>query len=203
MSFERKLETKVDKVLQTNTVGRARQVLQDRSGIKIISWVSFIEAFLPVPILTDPFLIAAILADKKNTFKLIFATTLFSVLGGVAAYLSAWYFFELLVNLMSNSMQTEFNDLIATNETGTFIFTIVGAITPVPYTFAAWGVAILKGNLLTFVVASIIGRGFRYLLVGYSTYRFGEKAIQYAKKYIILSSIILFLVLILLVWLKM
>lgn len=203
MSFEEKIETGVKQVLETNTVGKAREVLQARSGIKVLSAISFLESALPVPILTDPFLIAAILADRKNAFRLVVATTLTSVLGGVCAYFGALFFFETLSVWMSPEVMQQFNELVETNTSSTFVLTIVGAVTPIPYTVVAWVVAVLKGSPLAFVTASILGRGGRYTIVGYCVYRFGPLAISYVKRYVGLTSILVLILAGLFFWLKM
>lgn len=203
MSIEEKIEIGVKEVLQTNTVSRAKKTLQARSGLMVLSAISFFESALPVPILTDPFLIAAILVDKKNTVKLVLATTLASAAGGVAALLIAAFFFDSISSLMSPSMMAEFSKISESNSSGTFVLTLMGAFTPIPYTIVAWVVAVLKGSVFTFIIASIIGRGSRYALVGFCVYKFGPAALSYAKRYIGLTSIVVVLLAAIVFWLKM
>ncbi|MCB9810428.1 hypothetical protein H6781_02435 [Candidatus Nomurabacteria bacterium] len=203
MSLEEKIETGVKQVLDTNTVGKAREVLQARSGVRVLSLISFFESALPLPILTDPFLIAAIMADRQNAFRLVVATTATSVLGGVCAYFGALFFFETLSSWMSPEVMQQFNELVDTNTSSTFVLTIVGAVTPIPYTIVAWVVAVLKGSPLAFIIASVVGRGGRYAIVGYCVYRFGPLAITYAKRYIGLTSVIVLILAGLFFWLKM
>jgi membrane protein YqaA with SNARE-associated domain len=203
MSIEKKIETSVKQVLQTTTVGRAKQLLRDRSGLKVLSLISFIESALPLPILTDPFLIAAILVDKKNTIKLVLFTTTASLLGGLVAYFVATFFFDTIAVAITPQIAEELDRIITTNESSTFVLTIVGAVTPIPYTIIAWVVAITEGSLLAFILASIIGRGLRYSIVGYCTYKFGIQAVSYIKKYIGLTSVLVFILAGLFFWLKM
>lgn len=203
MSLEREIENSVKQVLETNTVGKAKQVLEARSGVKALSIISFLESALPLPIFTDPFLIAAILIDKKNTHRLILATTIFSVLGGVAAYLMAHFFFEALSSLASPAAMAEFNNLVSSSDSNAFVVTLIGAVTPVPYTITAWVVAVMQGSLLAFVTASIIGRSFRYVIVGYCVYHFGPLAVTYAKRYVGLASVLILILAGLFFWYKM
>jgi len=193
MSLDQDLELKVDEVLQTESVQQAKQLLRARSGAVLVGAISFIEAALPVPILTDPFLVAAILAHRANAFRLVLVTTVMSVVGGVAAYLMAAFFFDTLQWWLSPALLQQFDALVATNTSDIFVLTLIGAVTPIPYTFAAWAVAVLQGSVLTFIVASLIGRGARYVLVGYLVYRFGEPALQYAKRYLSIVSLVLLL----------
>lgn len=191
MSFETKIEAEVDKILKTNTVSGAKKIFKSKSGLMSLSTVSFLESSLPVPLLTDPFLIAAILIDRAKAFKLVVATTLSSVLGGVFAYLTAVYFFEYLIKWLSPENLAIFESIISSSGTNSFLIGLVGAVTPVPYTASAWAAGAIDGSLLMFILASIIGRGFRYGVVGFATYKFGPAAYAYAKKYIGLTSIVL------------
>jgi membrane protein YqaA with SNARE-associated domain len=115
----------------------------------------------------------------------------------------ALYFFELVLTWMTPGMTEEFHQLSAANGGSAFVLTLLGAVTPVPYTIVAWAVAALKESLWLFVIGSVIGRSFRYIVVGYSTYRFGDLAISYAKRYIGLTSVVLFILAGLFLWLKM
>ena len=204
MSLEKELGTKLDELLGSDTVSKAQKIMGSRSGVFMISIISFIESALPVPILTDPFLVAAILANRANTVKLVILATAASVVGGLCAYLMAALFFELLVQWMTSGMAEEFSRRVSDiNGSSAFVLTLIGAITPIPYTIVAWAVAVIKGGLGAFIIASVIGRGFRYTIVGYSTYRFGSQAVSYAKRYIGLTSILVLVLGILYIWLKM
>jgi membrane protein YqaA with SNARE-associated domain len=169
----------------------------------VLAAISFFESALPVPILTDPFLVAAILLNRAQAIRLVIVTTASSVLGGVMAYVTATYFLESLLRWMTPGIVEHFERLIAGSEESTFILTLLGAITPVPYTLVAWAVAVIEGGVLVFVLASILGRGVRYGIIGYCVYRFGPLATQYAKRYIGVTSVVVVLALALLVWIKM
>ena len=87
-------------------------------------------------------------------------------------------------------MIDQFNMMVREQNASTFMLTAIGAVTPVPYTIVAWVVAVLQGSLLVFTLASVLGRGFRYGVVGYATYRFGPAAVSYIKKYLGVASLI-------------
>ncbi|MCA9359179.1 DedA family protein [Candidatus Kaiserbacteria bacterium] len=199
----KKFEGQVEKVLETASPSRLQQLIRSRSGAWVIGIVSFVESALPIPILTDPFLVAVILANRANAARLVFVTTVASVLGGVFAYASAALFFSYILDWMTPAMYEEFQSLITGNEANTFVLTIVGAATPIPYTIVAWVVAVIEGNLWVFIGASILGRGLRYTIVGWSIYKFGPTAIAYAKRYLGLTSILILILVALYVWHKM
>lgn len=202
MSLKKGLEGEVGAVLRTSTVEKARAIMSNRSGMFVVGIVSFLESALPVPILTDPFLVAAILLNRTKTIWLVLMTMTMSVIGGVVAYLMALLFFDVLMSWMSPEVMIQFTAMANGSNSGTSMLTLVGAVTPVPYTIVAWVVAVMKGSLLVFVIASVVGRGFRYAVVGYSTYRFGALAVSYIKRYIGITSIVVILAA-LFFWFKM
>ena len=197
------IETGVEAAWQSATVGQAKKLMRERSGVWMVSGISLIESALPLPLITDPFLVAAILINRANAIRLVIATTIASLWGGLAAYFMAKFFLNALLLFMTPGMLQEFHKLIDNNDSNTFVLTIIGAVTPVPYTMVAWVVAVLKGGLLTFMIASVVGRGFRYTLVAYCTYHFGPKAIDYAKRYIGIVSVVLIILAALFFWWKM
>jgi membrane protein YqaA with SNARE-associated domain len=203
MEEKKGLVTLVDKVLESDTLIKARTLFGSKTGVKMIAAISFLESAFPFPILTDPFLVAAILANRANAIRLVLVTTLASVLGGVVAYLTAMLFLDILLQWVGTNLATEFEHLVVSNEASTGMLTLIGAFTPVPYTLVAWALVAIQGSLLVFIIASIIGRGARYAIVGYCTHRFGSLAMEYARKYIGISSILLFVLVALYVWYKM
>lgn len=203
MSLDKELEIKVEEVLHSNTVSKAKRLIGSQSGTKMIAAISFVEAALPFPILTDPFLVAAIIVNRANVNRLIVVTTLASAAGGVFAYLTAYLFFDFLVQFMTADMIAQFNSIISSNTSSALVITLVGAITPVPYTLASWVVGVLKGSLGVFIVASIFGRGLRYFIVGYSAYYFGPLAISYARKYVGIISVLVLILAALFFWMNM
>ena len=188
-----KIDSQVEKVLTNPTVGKAQKMLQSRSGLWFIGIVSFLESALPLPILTDPFLVAGILLNRAKTIQIILLTIGTSVLGGVVAYFSAVLFLESMLALLSTGVEMQFQDMVSSTQANTFVLTILGAVTPIPYTLVAWAIAVLKGSLLVFIVGSIVGRTIRYSIVGYCVYWFGPTAMVYARKYTGFVSIVLIL----------
>lgn len=199
---EKELEIRVEEVLRSDTVSKAKRLLGSRSGTTMIAAISFIESAFPVPIISDPFLVAAILVNRANVARLIMVTTIASVAGGVFAYFTAALFFDFLLQWMTPDIVEQFQSMVVSNKSSTLVLTLVGAVTPVPYTLVAWVVGVLKGGLVTFIAASILGRGLRYLIVGYSAYYFGPLAISYAKRYIGIISVFIIILAALFFWLN-
>lgn len=203
MTEPKTLDTHVEKVLNTRTVTRAQTLMGSKSGLWLVGIVSFIESLLPIPIITDPFMVACILANRSRAALVVFITLVTSVLGGVFAFIMARYFFGLLESMMTSGMFEQFQSLIAMDSSNTLLATLVGAVTPIPYTITAWVVAVGEGSLLLFIAASIIGRGFRYGVVGLCTYWFGPRALTYARRSLGVTTVLVLVLVVLYVQLKL
>ncbi len=180
------IETHVEEAAQ-----QAGGLLRSRYGLWALAGLSFTESALPVPIVTDPFLIAYILADKKSMYKGVFVTLAASVLGGIFAYALAFSFYEVIAErYLVGVIGEQFYTIVDQLQGGTFVVTLLGAITPIPYTLVAFGAGFVKGNFILFLIASILGRGVRYALVGWATYMFGETALAMIRKRMIVISIV-------------
>lgn len=193
----------VEQVLVQPSVDKAQELIKRRSGTWLLGLISFVESFLPLPLITDPFLVAAILLDRSRARFFILLTIGTSILGGLAAYFTALFFFDFLLSIMTESMSAEFHELVVSNESSILLLTLFGAITPVPYTFVAWIVAALEGSVWIFLFGSLIGRTLRYVIIGYSVYHFGLLAITYARRYIGLSTVLLIIIAAGVIWLKL
>lgn len=197
------LDEQVEKILTTTTVSRAQEIMGSRSGQWLIAVISLLESATPLPVMTDPFMIAAILINRATYLRTILVTTASSVLGGVLAYVMAVFFLEVALDWLSPDVAFTIASLSAENQGNIFMLTLIGAFTPVPYTLTAWTVGALNGSLITFIVASFVGRGARYLLVGWLTYRFGPAAVKIARRYIGVTSLILIILAGLFFWYKL
>lgn len=169
---------------------RMGDLFQSRFGLWLLGIISFAESALPLPFITDPFLVTYILVNKAKFWRGVLVTTFTSVLGGFFAYLAGFYATDFVLSLLSESTQAEFFSLIDTFQDETLVFAIVGAVTPIPYTLVAVAAGVIQGNAILFVIGTIIGRLFRYYIVAYFTRHFGEQALRVAEKNLKLSSVI-------------
>lgn len=183
-------------VLETQVEEAAVQaggLLRSRFGLWVLAGISFVESALLVPIITDPFLVAYILANRSSAYKGVIVTLVSSVAGGIFAYAIAFLFYEYIAaNYLQGSVGEQFNTIVNTFNDGVFWVTLAGAITPIPYTLVALGAGFLKANIFLFLLASLLGRGARYLFVGYLTHRFGGRALAIARRNLILVSALFF-----------
>lgn len=182
------LETHVEEVAV-----QAGGILRSRYGLWAIAGLSFLESALLIPLITDPFLVAYILANKERAIRGVVVTTVASITGGIFSYALAFWFYEFIVaQYFSGMLGEQFFTIVASFKEGVFWVTLAGAVTPIPYTLVGLGAGFMKASLLMFVLASVIGRGGRYVLVGLLTYHFGDRALAIARKHILLVSLVCF-----------
>lgn len=196
------LDEHVEKIVDSPAAEKAHGWLQSRNGLWMVAVVSFFESALPIPIITDPFMSAAILANRARATQVIIITIASSLLGGIAAFITALFAFEFLSSYMTSGLQQQFTELLSFGESDTLLTTIVGAITPVPYTITAWVIAVAGGSFWLFLIGSFLGRSVRYGIVGYCTYLFGPMALQYARRSLGITSLVLLVLVGLYIWFK-
>lgn len=141
--------------------------------------ISFTESAF-MPILTDPFLLAMTIAKPHLWVRYTIIAGVTSVLGGLFGYFLGAVLFDLVgadIIAFYNAESLYERTVISMSE-GAFWFTLIGAFTPIPYKLVAIVGGVLHINLLTFVVASAIGRFVRFFIVTYISYKFGAYALK-------------------------
>ena len=173
-------------------------------GTLVLFLVAFAESsFFPVP--ADPLLIALCLGKVKKSMYYVFMCTLGSVLGGVFGYIIGyflWYtpggeltdianfFFRVIPGLDPVS----FNLVGAQYGAYNFLVIFTAAFTPIPYKVFSITAGVFQIDLPIFIIASVLGRGGRFLIIGLLIKFFGEpiKAImdKHFNKFIIILTLI-------------
>lgn len=181
-----KIENQVEEAAQ-----QAGGILRSRFGLWALALLSFIESALLIPMVIDPFMVAYILANKKSMWRGVIVTTIFSILGAVVAYFMALFFYEYIAEqYLTGAVADEFSVIVEAFQEGVFWITLVGAVTPIPYTLVALGAGFTEASLLIFLAASLLGRGGRFLFVGYLTEAYGDRALAIARRNIFTASVI-------------
>jgi membrane protein YqaA with SNARE-associated domain len=158
--------------------------------------ISFIESiFFPIP---PDFILMTILAARRQSKWAYYAavTTITSMLGGVVMYflgkLSFHVFGEAFISFYD--IQSRFDAIAIFLQHKTFLAILFGAIVPIPESFKIVALAggVFKVNLPIFIVASIIGRGARFFLVGYFMKVFGHRITSRIYRHLNLISLVTF-----------
>jgi len=158
-------------------------------------FLAFIESSV-FPIPPDLLLITLALADPSNAFFLSFICTIGSVLGGIFAYwLGCAGGTPLLEKFFSKRKIERVHKLYEKYET---LVIFVSGFTPIPYKLFTLSAGVFYVNFRKFVIASIVGRGLRFFILGAFIYYYGERALSffdtYFNEYTILISLIVILV---------
>ena len=158
--------------------------LRSKYATWFLAFISFIESMF-APILIDPFLIALIMAKRELWKWYVSVSVVSSVLGGLAGYVLGALFFDVIGTTLLDTFgfQDEFASITSSVDANGFVFVLIGAVTPVPYKLVALASGLLQLDLVTFIVASLVGRLFRLGLVGYAAYAVGPKALPIMQRH--------------------
>ena len=153
-------------------------------GTPALFILSFAEtSFFPVP--PDPLLMALALSKRKRALAFAFYCTLASVLGGIAGYYIGHLLFEAVGKPIIDfyNAWAIFNQLRDTFNENSFIAVVTAAITPIPYKVFTIAAGVAGSDMKDFVIASIVGRGFRFGMEGILIYLFGDPIKAWIDKY--------------------
>ena len=159
--------------------------------------LSFTESFIFI-IPPDPLLAAIILAGSPRWVYYVAITTLASVLGAVFGYVIGVFFFDTVGVFLTHTYGLEEEIAVVREyfDGNTFGVMLFAAFTPIPFKVFVLIAGFLKVNFLMFLLASIIGRAGRYVIVAYTTHKLGDRALGVAREYanvITIVSVVLFI----------
>ena len=159
--------------------------------------VAFAESsFFPIP--PDIMLIPMVLAMPQKAWKIAGIATISSVIGGYFGYGIGVFFFDLIarpiLNFYGYMQQFEvFKEYY--HQWGVWI--VFGAgITPFPYKIITIASGVVRLDLLTFTVASIIARGMRFYLVAWLLKKYGAPMRIFIEKNLGILSVLFLILLI-------
>ena len=175
-----------------------------RHANKYLAVVAFSESsFFPIP--PDVMLIPMVLAKPNDWWRIALPCTLFSVIGGRAAYFVGFFLFQLVAlpllefyNYQDKIL--EFNEMYH-NWGGWGVF--LAGLTPFPYKIITIASGMTQLNLALFIALSVLSRGLRFFAVSVLLYHFGDRIRALLEKYFGLITLLAGSgVLLIYVWLK-
>ena len=159
-----------------------------KSSKYYLAIVSFIESsFFPIP--PDVMVIPMVISKKNDFIKIFLITTIFSVMGGMLGYLIGAFFFEFGTHIMSfygyeEKLSKIKENLVNSNGFYAWLgILFLAGFTPLPYKVFTIGSGLIGFNFLIFVLISLISRGFRFFIVSYLSYKFGDLFNEYMDKH--------------------
>lgn len=165
-------------------------------GLLALFILAFIESSV-FPIPPDILLIALCLANQKKSFKFALICSIGSVLGGMFGYFIGYSLFEVIGKPIIGMYHYEkqFANLCMAFNDYAFISVLIAAITPIPYKVFTIASGVAKADFSTFVLASVIGRSFRFFLVSGLIYKYGQPVKNFIDKYFDFLTIVFMLLL--------
>ena len=153
-----------------------------------LGFVSFIESsFFPIP--PDVMIVPMVIAKKKEYLKIFLIASIFSVLGGIFGYLIGFLFSDLAMHIIEfygYQNKVENLKLSMSNGNGFLVWISIlflAGFTPLPYKAFTISSGLIAFNLSVFIIVSIISRSFRFFIVSYLSYKFGELFTEYMEKH--------------------
>lgn len=148
--------------------------------------IAFAESsFFPIP--PDFLLIPICLADPDNALFYAFVCTVASVLGGAFGYGLGRFGGRPVMNRLFKSERTAGVERLYQKYEGWAIG--IAAFTPIPFKVFTVSAGVFRVNFKVLVMASILGRGGRFFLVGALIYFFGAEIRDFIDRYFELLTI--------------
>ena len=165
---------------------------------KLLAFISLIESIIfPIPV--DPLLAGLTLAAPHKTFRFALVCTIGSVVGGIVGWLLGFLIGSSIENIFMHIPWFTEDKFIAVKnaykQNGMLII-FLGAFTPLPYKIITITSGVAGVNIFAFILMSIIGRGIRFFIVAYLVKIFGNPAILFLGKHLLICSTILGIVII-------
>ncbi|RPF72725.1 YqaA family protein [Aurantiacibacter spongiae] len=128
---------------------------------------AFVESsFFPIP--PHPLLGLMCLAEPRRAIRFAILCTAFSVLGGLFGYAIGYFLYESvgawLIGLLG--LSDSFPQAACYLREFDWEVIVVAGSTPVPFKLLTISAGFVKMNLATFVIASLVGRGMIFIVVG-------------------------------------
>lgn len=168
----------------------------------ILAIFTFIEAsFFPIP--NYPLLIAICVSNPKKSIWASTISTVSSVTGGIFGYMVGHYLWQSTSAFIFKYLFSEQLYLMVAEkfQQNTFIAILLACFTPIPFKVFTITAGAANVPLIPFIVAATIGRGFRFYLIGFLFYFFGEPVKAWIEKHfdrvIYFSAVIIFIALVL------
>ena len=164
-----------------------------RWGAFALFFLAFIESsFFPIP--PDVLLIALCLGSRSKSIYYVIVCSLGSALGGIFGY-SIGYFlwwnsaqeFSQFANFFFNTIPgfsaEIFFDIKQKYEEWNFWVIFVSGFTPIPFKVFTVSAGAFNINFNLFLIASLVARSARFLIIGGLIWRFGEPIRSFIDKY--------------------
>lgn len=150
------------------------------NALWVLTAVAFAESsFFPIP--PDPLYIAMILGQREQAWRLAVLCTLSSVIGGLLGYYIGFALYETIGEriIQAYGMQDSIEKFMEGFRDWGFWIVALKGLTPIPFKVVTIASGIAKLDMMTFITASLIARGFRFFTLAVLLRNFGAEIKEY------------------------
>ncbi len=151
------------------------------------------SSFFPIP--PDVLLIALAIGNPSRAFWFASVCTVGSVIGAMAGYAIGWGVWsavdQFFFTWVPGFTPEVFRKVCEQYELYSFWIVFTAAFTPIPYKVITISAGVSRISFVPFLIASIIGRGARFFLVGGLIWKFGAPIKVFIDKYLNILTILL------------
>jgi membrane protein YqaA with SNARE-associated domain len=170
---------------------------ESRHALPALFLLAFAESsFFPIP--PDVLLIAMALATPDRSMWYSTICTAGSVAGAIGGYIIGYAFWQAVGTYfflyVPGFTEELFNKVCLSYEENSVFIIFTAAFTPIPYKVFTITAGVSKISIAPFILASIVGRGARFFLLGLIFKKFGKTAREYIEKYFNLLTILVVII---------
>ena len=160
---------------------------ESKHALRVLMFVSFIESsFFPLP--PDPVLAVVVAKNQNKAMYYAFMCALASVLGGFLGYFIGFACFKTLgVYILDwfNITPDQFDELVLKMGRDTWAFWLICAkgLTPIPFKVVTIASGFAKVKLGVFLIASIITRTTRFVVLSWVCKKYGDYVLNFIEKH--------------------
>lgn len=154
------------------------------------------SSFFPVP--PDVLLIALAMSIPQRSYRYAIVCSIGSVLGGMVGYIIGIFGYEAVGKPIIELYQGQaiMDKIKILYDTYGFWGVLTAAITPIPYKVFTISSGFFGFDFLLFMIASVIGRSFRFFLVAGLIWKFGAPIRDFIERYFNLLSYLFIILLV-------
>ncbi len=166
---------------------------QSRWGALALFVLAFAESsFFPIP--PDVLLIALCLGAVTRSFRYVWICTLGSVLGALAGYAIGFFLWQtpggeftavadFFFRVIPGFTPDKYEQIRELYNQYDFWVVFTAGFSPIPYKLITITSGVFSINMPMFIIASVISRGLRFLLIGWLIWRYGAPIKRFIEKY--------------------
>ena len=170
-----KLWRKIDNFL-SNIYRKCDKLAGTKYALGVLMVTVFANSsFFPIP--PEPLYIAMCLRNKKQIWRLAFLATVMASIGGYLGYMiGSWLYDSVGCYIVAfYGSQESFEAFRMSLRKWGFWIIIAKGMMPIPYKIVAIGAGLAGLDLLSFTIASLIGRAIHFFYVGFAIWYLGDE----------------------------